>query len=114
MKITSQHLRDQLHHRVVQINDRASARRAHIRPVFRVRELNLQAADTAEVDGQAAQVTVFDQRALVRGLGGRSRLDADEAGVAAWGFRLAADGGEGGSGEAERCIEAGQERVRTL
>ena len=41
-------------------------------------------------------------------------MGADEAGVAASGFRLAVDGGEGRRGKAERCIEAGQEHVRTL
>ena len=83
MKITSQYLRRKLHHRVAQIDDRASAHRAYIHPVFRVRELDLQAAETVKEDRQAAEVSVFAQSAPVRGLGGRSGVGADAAGVAA-------------------------------
>ena len=53
MKIISQHLRRILHHRVARNDDRASAHRAYIHPVFRVRELDLQAVETVEEDGQA-------------------------------------------------------------
>ena len=112
MKITSQHLRRKRHHRVAQIDDHASAHRAYTHPVFRVQELDLQAAETVEEDIQATEVSAFAQSAPVRGLGGRSGVGADEAGVAACGFRLAVPGGEGGRGEAERCIEAGEERVK--
>ena len=76
MNITSRHLRRTLNHR-------ASARRAYIHPVFRVRELDLQAVETVEEDDQAAEVSVFAQSASVRGLGRSGMVGADEAGVAA-------------------------------
>lgn len=60
-----------------------SALRAPIHPVFRFRKLDLQAAETVEEDSQAAEVSVLAQRALVRGLKGRSKASTDEAGVAA-------------------------------
>ena len=82
MKITAQHLRRRPHHRVPQIDDRASAHRAYIHPVFRVRELDLQVAETVEEDGRAAEVSVFAQSAPVRGFGGRSGVGPDKAGMA--------------------------------
>lgn len=83
MQITPQHLCREFDHRIAQIDDGASGYRAHIHPVFRVRELDLQAAQTVEEDGQAAEVGVFAYGALVGSLGGSGGMAADETGVAA-------------------------------